>query len=943
MASGEFAKRDYIIDNSAVKLLEIIGKGASIYHVWSAELTLPSGKTCKVAAKKVSSVHVKEAQLMKQLKHRNIITLFGIVNDAEPAIIMELAENGNLRHYLDECRTKNKMRLPKEMVWKWVYEAGCGLNHLHEIDHTHRDIKSLNYLIMKDFTIKLGDMGLATMLHVTRGTSGMRGTCRWMAPEVIKQHLRSVKSDVFSYGTVVWEICTTDIPYSDKLRDYQVMDAICSGQRPVIPEDVPQQLKKIIHMCWDDDHHHRPDMGVVCKMLHKYIQEEKSLEELSNQLQQVTIDAADDDVSMETGNEAITESKTSHSQAPSTQSVVTDDGSITTHISPLLKSVEGMPSVNLSARNELPSTEFVSPDPSMQSTDSVVAMYKWCAVPRGVCLIINNMDFTQARDNGHKLLHDRKGSEVDSKNLHQLFTKFKFDVRVMCDMTATNMRDQFMEIGSSDHSSVNAFICCILTHGKAGKVAGCDGNYIPIFEIFNHFTKDKCPSLSEKPKLFFIQACQAADSSPENVVPTDAATPPTSPVGIGARLDHIIPNERDFLVSFATVPGHVSYRNTEKGSWFINALVDRMKKLHEREDLMSILTAVNDKVSRMASPVAGKILGQVAFPAHTLCRKVYFTKWETLSENRTQASCNVGKKGGKLSVQLSPENEISLTIPEDALPDGIEDVSITMSLYQEYEDYPDIDANHLMITPIVSCRPEGIEFKQPAILTFPHSVPRFRDGNFEPNDGENVHLWFQARKERWQKLPSQKPQSGSQPFWLREITKENVVLDVKHFCNFALSAGEPADMTILMYMQPSIIDDNVNTVYVSVYAVQENQADVLKQKLNPISVMCAMDGKFTVLPNGEKLDITLKEIKPCPGWEPADSIYGNISYKKLQRGNDGSRCEFIFERNSAQNPKPSEEDMKYTRKETRKMRLNIGTLIRRGVFPIPIFSRCHCW
>ena len=86
---------------------------------------------------------------------------------------------------------------------------------------------------------------------------------------------------------------------------------------------------------------------------------------------------------------------------------------------------------------------------------------------------------------------------------------------------------------------------------------------------------------------------------------------------------------------------------------------------------------------------------------------------------------------------------------------------------------------------------------------------------------------FLFQTDKWKKLPSRLSQDGSiQPFWLDEITETSIHLEVKHFCNFALSAGEPADMTILMYMQPSIIMDDTNAVYVSVYAVQESRAEV---------------------------------------------------------------------------------------------------------------------
>ena len=208
-------------------------------------------------------------------------------------------------------------------------------------------------------------------------------------------------------------------------------------------------------------------------------------------------------------------------------------------------------------------------------------------------------------------------------------------MRVKQDLTSTEMKTLLQEIGSEDYSSADAFVCCILTHGKVGKVAGCDGEYITIFDILNDFTKEKCPSLSDKPKLFFVQACQGGESQEKHNLPTDAVPISPTTAGVGIGLDRIIPNESDFLLSFSTVPGHVSYRDTKDGSWFIDALVGKIRKLYETEDLMSILTAVNNKMSKKSSKQDGVILGQMPLPVNTLCKKVYFTKWETVSESKS--------------------------------------------------------------------------------------------------------------------------------------------------------------------------------------------------------------------------------------------------------------------------------------------------------------------
>ena len=200
MASKITDISDFVIHKSQIKLSgTIIGKGG-FANVQLGTYTRSTGEI-EVAAKLVRSIQTQEIQVMKELNHSNVITFYGVLEDnPDTYIIMELAEHRDLRHYLDAWKSEKKSLLPLQVVWKWVFEAASGLNYLHGIHHTHRDIKSLNYLVTKDFTIKLGDLGLATEMDRTQETSGVRGTCRWMAPEVIKEQKRSIKSDVF----LVW-------------------------------------------------------------------------------------------------------------------------------------------------------------------------------------------------------------------------------------------------------------------------------------------------------------------------------------------------------------------------------------------------------------------------------------------------------------------------------------------------------------------------------------------------------------------------------------------------------------------------------------------------------------------------------------------------------------------------------------------------------------------
>ncbi|XP_072032795.1 serine/threonine-protein kinase Nek7-like, partial [Amphiura filiformis] len=269
---AEMVRDSFLFAPNDVELQEEIGKG-TYSRVFAAAYKNSSGQRCNAAAKKVrtSSMQHREIQTMQQLDHTNIIKFYGvyIVGEMdETYILMELAERKDLRCFLNGYRVEkpNPVRLPQGLVWKWVTEAASALEYLHALHQSHRDIKSLNYLVMSDFTLKLGDLGLTKKLFHTANTKG-GGTCQWMAPEVISKQLRSPKSDVFSFGIVVWETVTTDIPFFSIKGDFKIMRAICDGKRPEIPDDCPSELRHLMQCCWEADYNKRPTMEEICAAL----------------------------------------------------------------------------------------------------------------------------------------------------------------------------------------------------------------------------------------------------------------------------------------------------------------------------------------------------------------------------------------------------------------------------------------------------------------------------------------------------------------------------------------------------------------------------------------------------------------------------------------------------------------------------------------------------
>uniref|UniRef100_A0A3B4BUX1 Caspase-8 n=3 Tax=Pygocentrus nattereri TaxID=42514 RepID=A0A3B4BUX1_PYGNA len=258
---------------------------------------------------------------------------------------------------------------------------------------------------------------------------------------------------------------------------------------------------------------------------------------------------------------------------------------------------------------------FRPPQPALYDE---IGEYKMSSVPRGLCVIINNIVFEQQSDN-------RAGSEVDEKSLIEVFSWLGFTVEVHRDKTAPQMKDLLKDLSQKDHEG-DCFVCCILSHGGGKEVYGTDGGAVPSEDIFGPFRGTSCQSLAGKPKVFFIQACRGRkyqlpvqvqadnlggdDAAEEAVLETDTLEMIT------------IPADGDFLVARSTVKGFYSFRSTESGSWFIQSLCKQLTThCPKGEDIQSILLCVNEDVSKNVSKLNRK---QMPVQRVTLRKKLVF-------------------------------------------------------------------------------------------------------------------------------------------------------------------------------------------------------------------------------------------------------------------------------------------------------------------------------
>ncbi|KHJ77027.1 hypothetical protein OESDEN_23353, partial [Oesophagostomum dentatum] len=132
-------------------------------------------------------------------------------------------------------------------VLKWAEQIAQGLHYLHfETTDTiiHRDLKSKNIVLDGNLVCKICDFGTSKDLTHSCTAPTWGGTAAWMSPEIIKQNeMLTTAADVWSYGVVLWEMLSKEVPYKE-FSEYRIYSLISEkGVTLVIPETCPQKLK----------------------------------------------------------------------------------------------------------------------------------------------------------------------------------------------------------------------------------------------------------------------------------------------------------------------------------------------------------------------------------------------------------------------------------------------------------------------------------------------------------------------------------------------------------------------------------------------------------------------------------------------------------------------------------------------------------------------------
>ncbi|XP_062258945.1 ephrin type-A receptor 6-like isoform X3 [Platichthys flesus] len=289
-AVHEFTKE---IDPCRIRIERVIGAG-EFGEVCSGRLRTPGKKEIAVAIKTLKGGYVdrqrrdflREASIMGQFDHPNIIRLEGVVTKSRPVmIVVEYVENGSLDSFLRQ----HDGHFTVIQLVGMLRGIASGMKYLADTGYVHRDLAARNILVNSNLVCKVSDFGLSRVLEddpeAAYTTTGGKIPIRWTAPEAISYRKFSSASDAWSYGIVMWEVMSYgERPYWE-MSNQDVILSIEEGYRLPAPMGCPVALHQLMLHCWQKERNHRPKFTDVVSFLDKLIRNPSSLLPLVEDIQ----------------------------------------------------------------------------------------------------------------------------------------------------------------------------------------------------------------------------------------------------------------------------------------------------------------------------------------------------------------------------------------------------------------------------------------------------------------------------------------------------------------------------------------------------------------------------------------------------------------------------------------------------------------------------------
>ncbi|XP_065186673.1 tyrosine-protein kinase Fer-like [Sycon ciliatum] len=265
--------REYEIRHDNVVIGKKIGKG-NFGDVFKGYLTTHNievaVKSCRSEDFPDKQKFLREAEILKQYRHPNIVELIGVCADKEPLyIIMELMPNGN---FLEFLRSAEGKRLKVSQLSEMCVDAAAGMVFLEQRNCIHRDLAARNCLVGDGNIVKISDFGMSREEDdgIYTVSSGLKQIpIKWTSPEALNYGRYTTQSDVWSYGILLWETYTYGSGPYPSMQNRETREKIESGYRMPKPDLCPPAVYKLMLACWEYDPDSRPSFAEIYDRLYQ--------------------------------------------------------------------------------------------------------------------------------------------------------------------------------------------------------------------------------------------------------------------------------------------------------------------------------------------------------------------------------------------------------------------------------------------------------------------------------------------------------------------------------------------------------------------------------------------------------------------------------------------------------------------------------------------------
>ncbi|RLN25923.1 hypothetical protein BBJ28_00018989 [Nothophytophthora sp. Chile5] len=222
----------------------------------------------------------REIETMSRLTHPKIVRFIGCTwtNKKDLGGVSEYMDGGDARTLLENDKVALSWKKEKISIAIDVAEA-LAYMHSRSPKIIHRDLKSRNVLLNASMVAKLSDFGLSRNRTYEETLTAGVGTVRWTAPEVMLGDNYSEQADMYSFGVVLSELDTREIPFDENTSqsgktgsigssDMAIVIKVSKGElRPTFAPDCPEAILRIARACLQFDPALRPNSDTVVKML----------------------------------------------------------------------------------------------------------------------------------------------------------------------------------------------------------------------------------------------------------------------------------------------------------------------------------------------------------------------------------------------------------------------------------------------------------------------------------------------------------------------------------------------------------------------------------------------------------------------------------------------------------------------------------------------------